>query len=43
LKQGVLEKKRGLSLKIRYFLLTEAPRIIYVDAASMEVKGEIPM
>ncbi|XP_078490322.1 3-phosphoinositide-dependent protein kinase 1 [Ciona intestinalis] len=42
LKIGELEKKRGLSLKYRQFLLLEGPRIIYIDSSTMEIKGEIP-
>lgn len=37
-----MEKKRGLSVKLRQFLLTEGPRLIYVDQSSMQVKGEVP-
>uniref|UniRef100_H2YFH3 3-phosphoinositide-dependent protein kinase 1 n=1 Tax=Ciona savignyi TaxID=51511 RepID=H2YFH3_CIOSA len=42
LKQGQLEKKRGFSVKLREFLLTEGPKLIYIDPNSKEVKGEIP-
>uniref|UniRef100_F6QZH0 3-phosphoinositide-dependent protein kinase 1 n=1 Tax=Ciona intestinalis TaxID=7719 RepID=F6QZH0_CIOIN len=42
LKIGELEKKRGLSLKYRHFILLEGPRIIYIDSSTMEIKGEIP-
>uniref|UniRef100_H2Z6B0 3-phosphoinositide-dependent protein kinase 1 n=1 Tax=Ciona savignyi TaxID=51511 RepID=H2Z6B0_CIOSA len=42
LKHGELDKKRGLSLKVRHFLLIEGPRIVYADPSSMEIKGEIP-
>uniref|UniRef100_H2YFH2 3-phosphoinositide-dependent protein kinase 1 n=1 Tax=Ciona savignyi TaxID=51511 RepID=H2YFH2_CIOSA len=39
---GQLEKKRGFSVKLREFLLTEGPKLIYIDPNSKEVKGEIP-
>nr|CAB3264759.1 3-phosphoinositide-dependent protein kinase 1 [Phallusia mammillata] len=42
LKQGALQKKRGLSLKVRYFLLTDTPKLVYIDPDTMELKGEIP-
>lgn len=42
LKQAEIDKKRGLSVKTRQFLLMEGPRLIYVDPSSMEEKGEIP-
>nr|XP_039261437.1 3-phosphoinositide-dependent protein kinase 1-like [Styela clava] len=42
LKRAELEKKRGLSVKTRQFLLMEGPKLVYVDPSSMEVKGEIP-
>jgi len=42
LKRGQLEKKRGLSVKLRQFLLTEGPKLLYIDPDSKVVKGEIP-
>lgn len=43
LKQGILDKKRGLlSTKRRMFLLTEGPRLFYVDPKEKVLKGEIP-
>lgn len=42
LKLGQLEKKRGFSIKLREFILTEEPKLIYIDPITKEVKGEIP-
>jgi len=42
LKQGLLDKKKGLWSRRRMFLLTEGPRLLYVDTKEMVVKGEIP-
>ncbi|XP_076818786.1 3-phosphoinositide-dependent protein kinase 1-like [Clavelina lepadiformis] len=42
LKRGQLEKKRKLSVKVREFILTEGPKLLYIDPVSKEVKGEIP-
>ncbi|XP_076802562.1 3-phosphoinositide-dependent protein kinase 1-like isoform X2 [Clavelina lepadiformis] len=42
IKQGELHKKRGLSVKLRQFLLMHGPRLVYVDPETMEEKGEIP-
>jgi 3-phosphoinositide dependent protein kinase-1 len=44
LKQGVLEKKRRAHYPVRkrMFLLTEGPRLIYVDPDKKEIKGEVP-
>ncbi|RYH28490.1 hypothetical protein EON65_11995 [archaeon] len=33
---------QGLFSKRRQLILTDAPRLIYVDPTSMELKGEIP-
>lgn len=33
---------QGLFARRRMFLLTEGPRLFYVDAANMVLKGEIP-
>ena len=35
LKQGFLDKKKGLWSRKRMFLLTEGPRLFYVDAREM--------
>ncbi|CAI5456786.1 unnamed protein product [Caenorhabditis angaria] len=42
LKQGFLEKKRGLFARKRMFILTEGPHLLYVDHSNMVLKGEIP-
>lgn len=42
LKRGMMEKKRGFSVKLRQFLLTEGPRLIYIDPSTLQQKGEIP-
>lgn len=42
LKQGILDKKKGLWSRRRMFLLTEGPRLFYVDPKDKELKGEIP-
>ncbi len=42
LKQGILDKKKGLWSRRRMFLLTEGPRLFYVDPDHMVLKGEIP-
>jgi len=41
LKQGILDKKKGLWSRRRMFLLTEGPRLFYVDPKEKVVKGEI--
>jgi len=43
LKQGILDKKKGLWSRRRMFLLTEGPRLFYVDPKEMVLKGEIPL
>ena len=35
LKQGLLDKKKGLWSRRRMFLLTEGPRLLYVDTKEM--------
>ncbi|EGT54813.1 hypothetical protein CAEBREN_31826 [Caenorhabditis brenneri] len=42
LKQGYLEKKRGLFARRRLFLLTEGPHLLYIDVPNKVLKGEIP-
>jgi len=42
LKQGILDKKKGLWSRRRMFLLTEGPRLFYVDPKEKVMKGEIP-
>eukprot|EP00096_Caligus_rogercresseyi_P009243 TRINITY_DN3105_c0_g1_i1.p1 TRINITY_DN3105_c0_g1~~TRINITY_DN3105_c0_g1_i1.p1 ORF type:complete len:503 (+),score=169.56 TRINITY_DN3105_c0_g1_i1:111-1619(+) len=42
LKQGLLDKKKGLWARRRMFLLTEGPHLYYVDPDNMILKGEIP-
>lgn len=42
LRQGVLDKKKGLWSRRRVFLLTEGPRLFYIDPKERVVKGEIP-
>lgn len=42
LKQGLVDKRKGLFARRRMFLLTLGPHLYYVDPASMVLKGEIP-
>lgn len=42
LKTGVVDKRKGLFPRRRQLILTEGPRLYYVDAAAMVLKGEIP-
>jgi len=42
LKQGILDKKKGLWSRRRMFLLTEGPRLFYVDPKEKVLKGTIP-
>lgn len=42
LKQGLVDKKKGLFARRRMFLLTLGPHLYYVDPANMVLKGEIP-
>ena len=41
-KNGQIEKRKGLFAKKRELILTDTPRLIYIDPVSNEVKGEIP-
>ncbi|XP_041986221.1 3-phosphoinositide-dependent protein kinase 1 [Aricia agestis] len=42
LKQGLVEKRKGLFARRRMLLLTTGPRLFYVDPLNMVLKGEIP-
>ncbi|XP_013385959.1 3-phosphoinositide-dependent protein kinase 1 [Lingula anatina] len=42
LKQGLVDKKRGLFSRRRMMLLTEGPHLYYVDPVNMVLKGQIP-
>lgn len=42
LKQGLVDKRKGLFARRRMLLLTTGPRLFYVDPVSMVLKGEIP-
>lgn len=39
---GLVWKRKGLSIKKRRLLLTDTPRLIYIDEKRTEMKGEIP-
>ncbi|XP_065899379.1 3-phosphoinositide-dependent protein kinase 1-like [Dysidea avara] len=41
-KSGLVDKRKGLFSKRRQLILTDAPRLYYVDPVAMELKGEIP-
>jgi 3-phosphoinositide dependent protein kinase-1 len=42
LKQGFIDKKKGLFARRRMFLLTTGPHLYYVDAPNMVLKGQVP-
>lgn len=42
LKEGFINKRKGLFARKRMFLLTTGPHIYYVDPVNMVLKGEIP-
>ncbi|XP_059053882.1 3-phosphoinositide-dependent protein kinase 1 [Achroia grisella] len=42
LKQGEVDKRKGLFPRRRMLLLTTGPRLFYVDPINMVLKGEIP-
>lgn len=42
LKQGFINKRKGLFARKRMLLLTTGPHLIYIDPTQMIVKGEIP-
>ncbi|XP_046399716.1 3-phosphoinositide-dependent protein kinase 1 isoform X2 [Ischnura elegans] len=41
-KQGLLDKRKGLFARRRMFMLTLGPHLFYVDPVAMVLKGEIP-
>lgn len=42
LKQGFINKRKGLFARKRMLLLTTGPRLFYIDPVQMVKKGEIP-
>uniref|UniRef100_A0A8D8RUX1 3-phosphoinositide-dependent protein kinase 1 n=1 Tax=Cacopsylla melanoneura TaxID=428564 RepID=A0A8D8RUX1_9HEMI len=42
MKQGNVDKRKGLFSRRRTLMLTTGPHLYYVDPASMILKGEIP-
>lgn len=42
IKQGLIDKKKGLFARRRMFLLTTGPHLYYVDPTNMVLKGQIP-
>ena len=42
LKQGFVDKRKGLFARRRMLLLTTGPHLYYVDASNMVLKGQIP-
>lgn len=42
LKQGLVDKRKGLFSKRRMLLLTTGPHLYYIDPVNMQLKGEIP-
>ncbi|XP_064097420.1 3-phosphoinositide-dependent protein kinase 1-like isoform X2 [Macrobrachium nipponense] len=42
LKQGLMDKRKGLFPRRRMFLLTTGPHLYYVDPVNMVLKGQIP-
>ncbi|KAL7747304.1 serine/threonine protein kinase [Sorochytrium milnesiophthora] len=42
LHMGSVSKRKGLFAKKRFLILTDAPRLVYIDEDKMVVKGEIP-
>lgn len=42
LKQGLVDKRKGLFARRRMLLLTTGPHLYYVDPTAMVLKGEIP-
>lgn len=41
-KTGLVDKRKGLFSKRRQLILSDAPRLYYIDPVAMELKGEIP-
>lgn len=41
--QGLLSKKASLIPRKRMFLLTDLPRLVYIDPVTMTQKGEVPL
>lgn len=42
IKTGLVDKRKGMFAKRRQLILTDTPRILYIDPETMTVKGEIP-
>lgn len=42
-KQGFVNKRKGLFARKRMLLLTTGPRLFYIDPVQMVKKGEIPL
>lgn len=42
LRQGKIEKRKGLFARTRMFLLTTGPRLYYVDPLNRVLKGQVP-
>eukprot|EP01147_Barroeca_monosierra_P008816 gene8816-1181_t len=42
IKTGLVDKRRGLFSKRRQLVLTDTPRLVYIDPEALEIKGEIP-
>jgi len=42
LESGLIYKRRKLSIKKRFLILTDTPRIIYIDPKKKILKGEVP-
>jgi len=43
IREGILDKKKGLLARRRMFLLTEGPRLYYVDPVKKVLKGQVPL
>lgn len=39
---GLIYKRRKLSIKKRFMILTDTPRLFYIDPKTRELKGEVP-
>jgi len=42
IREGFVYKRKGLFAKRRYLILTDRPRLLYINEETMEKKGEIP-